>query len=158
MHIAEKILKEVRKATAELRRLSASANVQELQPILSRILLRLNRLHENAGAPDPRQAALRDIASVMASAWGEAFFPVYADLIGHSASAAPVPDTREARLLAFQRKNACTLADIFKHSALVHKPDFDDWRKGKLSDKSVISARIEAVLSGIRPLKRRRKV
>src|ERR1051326_533809 len=66
-----------------------------------------------------------------------------------------VPSSREGRLQAFIRANpGTTLADI-KHSARVHTPDFQNWRGGDLKPESVMSGRIEDVLSGNAHLKKK---
>jgi hypothetical protein len=50
------------------------------------------------------------------------------------------------------------LADI-RYSANVHKPDFQTWRRGEMQSTSVMSERIEDVLSGKSELKKKpRKV
>jgi hypothetical protein len=64
----------------------------------------------------------------------------------------PAPVSRDRRLRAFAAAHAgVTFADI-RHSASVHKPEFRSWRRGKLPEASVMSQRIEAVLSGRLPL------
>jgi hypothetical protein len=58
------------------------------------------------------------------------------------------PLSREERLQAFLAVHAgSTLADI-KYSARVYTPDFQDWRCGHLKEQSVMSGRIENILSG----------
>jgi hypothetical protein len=47
-----------------------------------------------------------------------------------------------------------TYADI-KYSARVHAPEFQDWRKEKLKPTSVMSKRIDDVLNGSTPLKKK---
>jgi hypothetical protein len=64
---------------------------------------------------------------------------------------AGVPEDRLSRFK--QRHPGTTLADI-KHSANVHTAEFQDWRRGKLKPDSVMSKRIEDVLSGATPLKK----
>ena len=54
---------------------------------------------------------------------------------------------REDRLQAFIEKRGCTITTV-REKAKVHKPQFQDWRKGKLPDSSTMSVRIEEVLSG----------
>jgi hypothetical protein len=67
---------------------------------------------------------------------------------------APV-GSREDRLQAFlQQHPGATLADI-KYSANVHTPEFQDWRQGRLKTDSVMSRRIEDVLTGKTPLKKK---
>jgi hypothetical protein len=62
---------------------------------------------------------------------------------------------QEERLQAFIVAHpGTTLADI-KYSSDVHTPDFQNWRKGKLGPNSVMSIRIEKVLSGASPLKKK---
>jgi hypothetical protein len=58
---------------------------------------------------------------------------------------------RERRLAQFKAEHGVTLADIAR-AAGVHKPEFQKWRKGDLNDESVMSHRIESVLSGKRHL------
>lgn len=60
----------------------------------------------------------------------------------------------EARLKRFQEKHRVTHADIMR-SAHVFRPDYQKWRQGKLMAKSVMSQRIEGVLSGRLPIKRK---
>jgi len=59
---------------------------------------------------------------------------------------------REARLQAFLTANSTTIAAV-SEAALVHKPDMQHWRHEELSGDSVMSQRIENVLSGKTPLK-----
>jgi hypothetical protein len=59
---------------------------------------------------------------------------------------------REARLQAFLTANGTTIAAV-SEAALVHKPDMQHWRHEELSGDSVMSQRIENVLSGKTPLK-----
>ena len=67
---------------------------------------------------------------------------------------APTGDP-ERRLSSFmQMQPSATYADI-KYSAGVHTPEFQDWRKAKLKPSSVMFRRIEDVLSGTTPLKKR---
>ena len=71
----------------------------------------------------------------------------------------PIPEVRvipatppEDRLARFRKEDPrTTLADI-KYSANVHTSDFQRWRRGKLKPDSVMSERIEDVLSGALPL------
>ena len=63
---------------------------------------------------------------------------------------------REERLQAFQKDHpGATLADI-KYSADVYTSDFQKWRRGDLLSQSVMSVRIEEVLLGLRPFKKKR--
>lgn len=64
---------------------------------------------------------------------------------------APRPGSREERLQKFVSKHDCTIMDVWR-SAHVKKTDGKRWRKGIHSDSSVMSVRIEEVLSGQRPL------
>ncbi|MCC6392068.1 MAG: hypothetical protein IT167_15820 [Bryobacterales bacterium] len=59
---------------------------------------------------------------------------------------------REKRLQEFVASNETTIAAV-SDAAGVHKPDMQRWRRGELSDDSVMSQRIENVLSGKTPLK-----
>jgi hypothetical protein len=67
----------------------------------------------------------------------------------------------EYRLSLFMQENpGTTYADI-KYLAQVHTPEFQDWRRGKLKPDSVMTGRIERVLSGAtaltkKPSKRRK--
>ncbi len=67
-------------------------------------------------------------------------------------SSRTIPDltpasSREERLQEFIAAHpGATLADV-RHSADLHKPEFQDWRNGKLGDTSVMSQRIENVLA-----------
>jgi hypothetical protein len=66
----------------------------------------------------------------------------------------PLPDqSREERLQAFVREHGTTIAAV-RQAAAVAKPNMQQWRKEELHDSSVMSARIEAVLSGKRSMKR----
>jgi hypothetical protein len=63
--------------------------------------------------------------------------------------------SREEGLQAFLAAHPnATLADI-KYSARVYTADFQDWRNNRLKDQSVMSVRIEDVLSGTTQLKKR---
>jgi hypothetical protein len=62
--------------------------------------------------------------------------------------------SREMRLQQFRRNANANHADIM-YSAGVHKGDYQKWRSGKLNPSSVMSQRIEDVLSQRRPFKRR---
>lgn len=62
--------------------------------------------------------------------------------------------SRERRLEHFRAERGVTFADIAR-SAEVHKAEFQEWRSGKLKAESVMSQRIESVLSGRRPLRRK---
>jgi hypothetical protein len=53
-----------------------------------------------------------------------------------------------------QEHPGTTLADI-KYSGNVFTAEFQDWRRGKLKSGSVMSGRIEDVLSGVTPLKKK---
>jgi hypothetical protein len=59
---------------------------------------------------------------------------------------------REGRLQEFVTANHTTIAAVCD-AAQVHKPDMQRWRRGELSDDSVMAQRIENVLSGETPLK-----
>lgn len=60
--------------------------------------------------------------------------------------------SREDRLWHFlEMRPGTTLADI-RYSAGVHKADFQKWRRGELKSTSVMSERIDKVLSGAYPL------
>jgi hypothetical protein len=61
----------------------------------------------------------------------------------------------EDRLSRFMQAHPGTSYADIKYSAVVHTPEFQDWRKGKLGPKSVMSVRIENVLNGISPLKKK---
>jgi hypothetical protein len=63
------------------------------------------------------------------------------------------PASREARLQDFKTRKKVTLAAIMA-TAKVYKSDLRKWRNDTLPDKSVISQRIEAVLSGETAVKR----
>jgi hypothetical protein len=66
-----------------------------------------------------------------------------------------VPTSREERLQAFIVAHpGTTLADI-KYSAGVHTPELQDWREDRLKQQSVMSRRIEDVLSGATRLKKK---
>ena len=66
------------------------------------------------------------------------------------------PDSRETRLLKFKQERKTTITAV-RDAASVHKPDFQKWRKNRLPGDSVMSQRIEDVLSGETPLKRRQR-
>lgn len=59
--------------------------------------------------------------------------------------------TREQRLQSFVRKHKTTIAAV-RRAAKVAKANMQQWRQEKLSDISVMSQRIEAVLNGRTPL------
>lgn len=63
-----------------------------------------------------------------------------------------VAEVRDARLQAFIRRHNTTIAAV-SEAALVYKPDMQHWRHEELSGDSVMSQRIENVLSGKTPLK-----
>jgi hypothetical protein len=65
----------------------------------------------------------------------------------------PTPDlrTREERLQQFIASHATTVAAV-RNAAKVAKPNMQQWRRGDLSESSVMSERIEKVLSGKIPL------
>ena len=54
----------------------------------------------------------------------------------------------EYRLAHFMQEHPDTTYADIKDSARVHTPEFQDWRKGKLKPNSVMTGRIEEVLSG----------
>jgi hypothetical protein len=62
---------------------------------------------------------------------------------------------QEDRLSRFMQEHPRTTYADIKYSAAVHTPDFQDWRKGKLKPDSVMSKRIEDVLSGATSLKKK---
>jgi len=71
------------------------------------------------------------------------------------AGSGSAPVSREEHLQAFIVAHpGTTLADI-KHSACVHTPEFQDWRRNKLKSQSAMSGRIEDVLSGTTQLKKK---
>jgi hypothetical protein len=74
------------------------------------------------------------------------------DVIGHIEPPAGAPEDRLSRFR--QEHPGATLADV-KYSANVHTAEFQDWRRGKLKPDSVMSERIEKVLAGIAPLKKK---
>lgn len=59
---------------------------------------------------------------------------------------------RETRLRAFLTANNTTIAAV-SEAAFVHKPDMQHWRHEELSGESIMSQRIENVLSGKTPLR-----
>ncbi len=61
------------------------------------------------------------------------------------------PATRERRLQAFIARRSTSVAAV-RRAANVAKTNMQEWRKGALSDASVMSIRIEDVLSGKTPL------
>ena len=64
-------------------------------------------------------------------------------------------DTPEVRLARFIHEHPeATYADI-KYSASVYTAEFQTWRKGNLNPSSVMARRIESVLSGRTPLKKK---
>ncbi len=74
---------------------------------------------------------------------------------GQGSENAQPSDSPEERLQRFVQKHpGTTYADI-KFSASVHTPEFQGWRHEKLNPKSVMFARIEEVLSGVKPLKKK---
>ncbi len=83
---------------------------------------------------------------------GEAAPAETADAIEVTATGKAIGVAREARLQAFIRRHSTTIAAVCD-AAHVHKPDMQRWRRGELSEDSVMSQRIENVLSGKTPLK-----
>ena len=76
-------------------------------------------------------------------------------VLGDFGIASVVPTPEEERLLRFLAKHpGTTLADV-RYSARVHKADFQKWRRGELKPTSVMSKRIEDVLSGASPLRKK---
>ncbi len=57
------------------------------------------------------------------------------------------PGTRENRLQAFLTNNTTTVAAVCRE-ANVYKTNMQQWRRGELSDTSVMSQRIESILKG----------
>jgi len=66
-------------------------------------------------------------------------------------SAHEIAPQRGARLQAFLTANDATIAAVCE-AAEIYKPDMQRWRRGTLSGESVMSQRIESVLSGETPL------
>jgi len=62
--------------------------------------------------------------------------------------------SRELRLQKFKTTHNANYADVM-YSANVHKADFQKWRANKLKAESAMSQRIEDVLSGKLPFKRK---
>ncbi len=83
---------------------------------------------------------------------GEATPPETADFTEATANGKSVVVPREVRLQAFIHQHNTTIAAV-SEAAVVHKPDMQHWRHDELSDDSVMSQRIENVLSGKTPLK-----
>jgi hypothetical protein len=63
--------------------------------------------------------------------------------------------TRADRLSHFMRVHPGTTYAGIKYSAGVHTADFQDWRRDRLKSESVMSQRIEKVLSGETPLRKK---
>jgi hypothetical protein len=61
------------------------------------------------------------------------------------------PDTRDLRLKAFIARRKSSVAAVCR-AANVDKKNMQQWRRGELSDGSVMSQRIEDVLTGRRPV------
>ena len=61
------------------------------------------------------------------------------------------PETREPRLQRFLKRKKTTVAAVTR-AARTHKANMQQWRRGELSDESVISQRIESVLRGKTPI------
>ena len=70
---------------------------------------------------------------------------------GQDLNAHELAPQREARLQAFLTANDATIAAVCE-AAEAYKPDMQRWRRGTLSGESVMSQRIERVLSGETPL------
>jgi hypothetical protein len=83
---------------------------------------------------------------------GEATPHETTDATAATASGKGIADAREPRLRAFIRRHNTTIAAV-SEAAVVHKPDMQHWRHEELSGDSVMSQRIEDVLSGKTPLK-----
>jgi hypothetical protein len=78
--------------------------------------------------------------------------------VAESRSDSAIPcstDAPEDRLALFMQQHpGATYADV-RYSAKVHKPDFQDWRRGKLPPTSVMRERIDDVLSGKTELRKK---
>ena len=93
-----------------------------------------------APTPKPDAAARDDRCAIAAEA------AVQDDSVGELAH------EREARLQAFLTANDATIASVCE-AAQIYKADMQRWRHGTLNRESVMSQRIESVLSGETPLK-----
>jgi hypothetical protein len=109
---------------------------------------------ENATVKDPLGANSEDEPG---RAWGmPETIPEEASVDSrHALEDAKELGSREERLQAFLREHReTTLADIM-YSARIHKPDFQEWRRDKMASASVMAKRIENVLTGVFPLKKK---
>jgi hypothetical protein len=70
-------------------------------------------------------------------------------------AAKPFEGTPEERLVQFMATHHDTTYADIKYSANVHTADFQDWRNGRLSPTSVMTKRIEDVLSERTPLQKK---
>jgi hypothetical protein len=77
---------------------------------------------------------------------GEIKVPQAPDRPSAVESKGPAGDPEDRLSHFMQEHPGTTYADI-KYSAKVHTPEFQDWRKGKLKPNSVMTGRIEKVLS-----------
>ena len=76
---------------------------------------------------------------------------IAAEVSVQDCSAHELAPQREARLQAFLTANDATIAAVCE-AAEIYKPDMQRWRRGTLGVESVMSQRIESVLSGETPL------
>jgi len=74
------------------------------------------------------------------------------DTIVHGEPPSNAPEDRLARFM--QQNPGTTYADI-RYSSQVHKPDFQDWRRGRLASTSVMFRRIEGVIAGTTSLQKK---
>ncbi len=86
------------------------------------------------------------------SAAGDDRCAIAAEAAVQDGSAGELAHEREARLQAFLTANDATIASVCE-AAQMYKPDMQRWRRGTLNGESVMSQRIESVLSGETPLK-----
>jgi hypothetical protein len=75
--------------------------------------------------------------------------------VPESLSGSALDGVPEGRLSLFMRTHPDTTYADIKYSARVHTAEFQHWRRGQLKSASVMSKRIEDVLSGAKPLSKK---
>jgi hypothetical protein len=109
-------------------------------------------LAERSSPAEPAAAPPTVTEAELPAGHGEASPPETAALTEATANGKSAAEPREVRLQAFIHQHDTSIAAV-SEAAAVHKPDMQHWRHDELSDDSVMSRRIENVLSGKTQLK-----
>lgn len=109
-------------------------------------------LAERSSPAEPAAATPTITEAELTAVHGEAQPPETAALAEAAANGKSAAEPREVRLQAFIHQHNTSIAAV-SEAAAVHKPDMQHWRHDELSDDSVMSRRIENVLSRKTPLK-----